>query len=35
MPDTSFEQEVVCEEEDSFFLSVENMGRLKIYHEEV
>ena len=34
-PDTSFERDIVCEEEDSFLLSTENMQAMKKFHEEV
>ena len=35
IPNTSFERDIVCEEEDSFMLSTENMKSLKHYHDEV
>lgn len=34
-PNSSFEREVFCEEEDSFLLSSENMKSLKHYHDQV
>ena len=34
-PNTSFERDVVCESDDSFLLSSENMKALRLLHEEV
>ncbi|XP_077865480.1 protein regulator of cytokinesis 1-like [Saccoglossus kowalevskii] len=34
-PNTSFERDIVCEEEDSFLLSAENMDALKSLHTEL
>lgn len=34
-PNSSFEREVFCEEEDSFLLSSENMKSLKHYHDQL
>ena len=34
-PNTSFERDIVCEEEESFLLSRENMEALKVLHQEV
>lgn len=34
-PNTSFERDVICEEEDTFSLSMENMHALKRLHEEL
>ena len=34
-PNTSFERDIVCEEEDSFLLSKENMEALKVLQSEV
>lgn len=35
MPDTSFEREVVCEEEEAFCLSVENIAALNVLLSQV
>lgn len=34
-PNTSFERDFICEEEDSFLLSSENMKAMQKFHEEV
>ncbi|XP_022080595.1 protein regulator of cytokinesis 1-like isoform X2 [Acanthaster planci] len=34
-PNTSFERDIVCEEEDSFLLSKENMEALRVLHQEL
>ena len=34
-PNSSFERDIVCEEEDSFLLSTENMKALQILKDEV
>ncbi|XP_071793231.1 protein regulator of cytokinesis 1-like isoform X3 [Asterias amurensis] len=34
-PNTSFERDIVCEEEESFLLSRENMEALKVLHQEL
>ncbi|XP_038046048.1 protein regulator of cytokinesis 1-like isoform X2 [Patiria miniata] len=34
-PNTSFERDIVCEEEDCFLLSKENMEALRVLHEEL
>ena len=34
-PNTSFERDVLCETEDSFLLSNENMKALRFLHEQV
>ena len=34
-PNTSFERDIVCEEEDSFLLSTENMKALQIVKDEL
>ena len=34
-PDTSFEREVICDGDDTFLLSTDNMKALKKFHESV
>ena len=34
-PDTSFERNVVCEEEESFMLTTENLNALRDLHDQV
>ena len=34
-PNTSFERELICEEDDSFLLTSENMSSLKQYCDDV
>lgn len=34
-PNTSFEKDIVYEEDDAFLLTQENMKALKFYHDEV
>ena len=34
-PNTSFERDIVCEEEDSFLLSTDNMKALRSLYEQV
>lgn len=35
MPDTSFERDVVCEEEEAFCLSIDNITALKVLLSQV
>lgn len=34
-PDTSFGRDLICEDDDSFLLSIKNMESLKQLHDEV